>query len=52
MSCKFLVSGVIEISKDNNMIKLDYGDGTCDDLAIVNINGTEKEIHIRTRRRK
>ncbi len=52
MSCKFLVSGVIEIRKDNNMIKLDYGDGTCDDLAIVNINGTEKEIHIKTRRRK
>jgi hypothetical protein len=50
MACRFLVSGVIEITKDGSKLTLDYGDGTCDDLATVNINGTVKEIHIRKRK--
>ncbi len=50
MACRFLVSGMLEIKKDNRSLTLDYGDGTCDDLATVNVNGKEKEIHIRKRK--
>ena len=52
MACRFLVSGIVEIKKNNRTLTLDYGDGTCDDLATVNINGKEKEIHIRKRKKK
>ncbi len=50
MACKFLVSGEVEIQKNGESLTLNYGDGECDDLAIVTIDGTEYEIHIRKRR--
>ncbi len=47
LACKFLVSGIIELSKNLDIAILDYGDGECDDLATVSINGGEKrEIHL------
>ena len=47
LACKFLVSGTIELSKNIDTAILDYGDGECDDLAIVSINGGERrEIHL------
>ena len=47
LACKFLVSGTIELSKNLNTAILDYGDGACDDLATVSINGGERrEIHL------
>ncbi len=47
LACKFLVSGTIELSKNLNTAILDYGDGECDDLATVSINGGERrEIHL------
>jgi hypothetical protein len=51
MACHFLVSGTTEITKNGRKLILDYGDGTCDDLATININGTEKIIHIRKKRK-
>ena len=51
MACRFLVSGIIEIQKNDKKVTLDYGDGTCDDLAIATINGVEHEIHLKKRRR-
>lgn len=50
VACRFLVSGIIEIQENDRKIVLDYGDGTCDDLAIVTINGEEHEIHLKKRR--
>ncbi|MDY7395666.1 hypothetical protein UMM65_10465 [Aureibaculum sp. 2210JD6-5] len=47
LACKFLVSGVIELSKNENNALLNYGDGSCDDLATISINGgEEREIHL------
>jgi len=47
LACKFLVSGIIELSRNENTALLDYGDGECDDLATISINGgEEREIHL------
>ena len=47
LACKFLVSGVIELIKNDNNALLDYGDGSCDDLATININDNGyREIHL------
>ncbi len=47
LACKFLVSGTIKLSRNENTAVLDYGDGACDDLATISINGGErKEIHL------
>jgi len=44
-SCKFIVQGVVTFTKNGEAsAKLDYGDGTCDDKAILTIGGEEKEI--------
>ena len=47
LACKFLVSGIIELNKNENNAVLNYGEGACDDLANVSINGGEnREIHL------
>jgi hypothetical protein len=48
LSCKmpFPVKGVITIVKNDAKATLDYGNGDCDDLATITINGVEKEIHL------
>jgi hypothetical protein len=49
MSCKmpFPVKGVIEIMKNDGKATLDYGNGDCDDLATMTVNGVSKEIHLK-----
>jgi hypothetical protein len=47
MACKFLVSGLIEIEKNDKLRSIDYGNGECDDLVTLTSNGKEYEIHIR-----
>ena len=49
-TCKYLVSGIVEIEKADKKITLNYGDGTCDDLAVITIDGQEHEIHLENRR--
>ncbi len=40
--CRFLVSGVIDLTKNNRSGALDFGDGTCDNQALLTLdNGTE-----------
>ncbi|MCK0130452.1 hypothetical protein MWU59_02960 [Flavobacteriaceae bacterium F08102] len=47
MSCKFVVSGVVELKRGERSSLLDYGNGECDDLASIRINGGEpKEFHL------
>ena len=50
MACKFLVSGVIDINKNDKTRSVDYGDGACDDLATLISNGKTFEIHIRKKK--
>jgi hypothetical protein len=51
MACRFIVSGVVEISKGNRQGTLDYGDGTCDNKATFTpLEGVVKEITLRRRK--
>jgi len=49
MSCKmpFPVSGVVEIVKNEAKATLDCGNGDCDKLATITLNGVSKEIVLR-----
>ncbi len=43
-SCKWIQKGTVNIAYGDKTIIKDYGNGTCDSLATVNINGEVKEI--------
>lgn len=45
-TCQYFVSGVIEITRNNNTGSLDFGDGTCDNIAILTVNGVEHIIYL------
>ena len=48
LACRFIVSGVLEISRNGNAVSLDFGDGRCDNKAILTYpDGTTKEINLR-----
>ncbi len=50
MSCRFIVSGVVELQKNDESGTLDFGDGTCDNIAtFTNANGESHEITLRGR---
>ncbi|GAA4277208.1 hypothetical protein GCM10022259_19320 [Aquimarina mytili] len=46
-SCRFLVSGIVDLVRTNYSGSLDYGDGACDNKAVfTNANGEEIEIRL------
>jgi hypothetical protein len=45
-SCEFITSGVIKLDRDGSLVTIDYGDGTCDNKAIVTADGTTEEIDL------
>ncbi len=49
MSCKmpFPVSGIVDIVKNDATATLNYGNGDCDKLATITLNGVSKEIVLR-----
>ncbi len=48
---RFYVSGIVEIVKaDGTEIQINYGDGTCDNLAEVTIDGVTTIVELGTRR--
>lgn len=49
MSCKmpFPLSGIVEILKNDAKATLNYGNGDCDKLATMTINGVSKDIVLR-----
>ncbi|WP_372794114.1 hypothetical protein [Lutibacter sp.] len=50
MSCRFIVSGIIEFTKGELTSSLNFGDGTCDDIAVItNSDGVETEIILKRR---
>lgn len=50
IACRFIVSGVLKITKGDREGTLNFGDGSCDNTAIfTNSNGEEKEITLRKR---
>lgn len=52
LACKFIVSGIVEITSDENTRQIDYGDGSCDDVAMLTKNDETFEIKIRRKRKK
>ncbi|MAU17373.1 MAG: hypothetical protein CMH46_17750 [Muricauda sp.] len=48
LSCRFIVSGVLEISRLGNTVSLDFGDGSCDAKGTLTYSeGAEEEIYLR-----
>ena len=46
-SCRFIVSGTIDLVRSLYSGSLDYGDGSCDNLAVfTNASGEEREIRL------
>lgn len=46
-NCRWIQEGVIEITLGDNTVVIDYGDGTCDNVATATVNGESKEIKFR-----
>lgn len=47
MACRFIVSGIIELQKNDISGTLNFGDGSCDNVAILtNEDGEETEISL------
>jgi len=48
LACRFIVSGVIAVSHNEAAGTLDFGDGSCDNIALfTNSNGVEHEVILR-----
>ena len=48
MSCRFIVSGVLEISRNDASASLDFGDGSCDAKGVLSKpDGTTEEVFLR-----
>jgi hypothetical protein len=45
-SCEYILSGTVELLRNGETTTIDYGDGTCDDIATVTINGVTEEISL------
>ncbi|PLX24394.1 MAG: hypothetical protein C0599_02310 [Salinivirgaceae bacterium] len=49
--CRYIVEGVVEFTLDDEVFAiLDYGDGTCDDIATITKDGETIQITINRRR--
>ena len=47
-TCKYIVSGVLKVEKNNAVGTINFGDGTCDNLAIyTDDSGNETEITLK-----
>ncbi len=45
--CRHYTQGIVEYSTEEEVIaELDYGDGTCDDVAILTVDGEDIEIEL------
>ncbi|MCG2461134.1 hypothetical protein K8352_10280 [Flavobacteriaceae bacterium F89] len=48
LSCRFVVSGILDISRNGAVASLDFGDGSCDANGVLTYpDGTSKEIFLR-----
>ena len=51
--CPYIVEGVVDISLNGSVTTLDYGDGTCDEIAVMtDADGNQTEIDLSERRFK
>lgn len=45
-ACRFILSGVVEIARNGETMTIDYGDGSCDNIATVTKDGETEEIEL------
>lgn len=45
-ACRFILSGVVEITRSGEIMTIDFGDGTCDNIAVVTKDGESQEIEL------
>ncbi len=45
-SCQFILSGVVEITRNDETMIIDFGDGECDNIAVVTKDGISEEIEL------
>ena len=45
-TCGYIKSGTVKLFKDNSNVIIDYGDGTCDNVATVTTDGVTEEISL------
>jgi hypothetical protein len=51
-TCRFITQGIVNFYKDESFIaELNYGDGTCDDIAVITKDGESRQITLGKRRR-
>ncbi len=43
-NCRWIQEGIRTVTTEKRTVTIDYGDGTCDNVAIATVNGEEKEI--------
>lgn len=46
-TCRWISKGIISITRNAGSGQLDFGDGSCDNKAVLTINGVSKEILLR-----
>ena len=48
IGCRHMVSGTFEFTPGNRPVRiLDYGDGECDNIATITVNGVTRTIYLR-----
>lgn len=47
LSCRWIVQGIIDITVGDKQASIDYGNGECDNLAYVTVNGKTFEVKLR-----
>lgn len=48
-ACRFILGGIVEISRNDETMTIDFGDGvTCDNIAVVTKDGVSEEIELTT----
>jgi hypothetical protein len=46
--CRYPVQGIVQYSQNGSVIaEVDYGDGTCDNLASLTTGGTTSDIELK-----
>lgn len=45
-SCRYPMSGIVEISRGDEEMTINFGDGDCDNIALVTKDGVEEEIEL------
>lgn len=45
-ACRFILSGVVEITRNGETMTIDYGDGECDNIATVTKDDETEEIEL------